>query len=75
MSPEVRRARQESIKIAEGGLTLYSDVRQKLPRLAANRQPVDVVLRAKPVRGDVDYAELSREHIARYPKIRSALAE
>lgn len=32
-------------------------------------------LRARPVKGKVDYAELSREHIARYPKIRARLAE
>jgi hypothetical protein len=32
-------------------------------------------LRAKPVKGEVDWAELSREHIARYPKIRARLAE
>ena len=33
------------------------------------------VLRARPVNGEIDYAELSREHIARYPKIRARLAE
>lgn len=33
------------------------------------------VLRAKPVEGEVDWTELSREHIARYPKIRARLAE
>jgi hypothetical protein len=33
------------------------------------------VLRAKPAKGEVDWAELSREHIARYPKIRARLAE
>lgn len=33
------------------------------------------VMRARPVRGKIDYAELSREHIARYPKIRARLAE
>jgi hypothetical protein len=35
----------------------------------------DKVLRAKPVKGEVDWAELSREHVARYPKIRARLAE
>jgi len=35
----------------------------------------DPVLRAKPVKGEVDWSELSREHIARYPKIRARLAE
>jgi hypothetical protein len=33
------------------------------------------VLRAKPVKGEVDWAELSRETIARYPNILAALAE
>jgi hypothetical protein len=33
------------------------------------------VRRARPVAGEINYAELSREHIARYPKIRAALAE
>jgi hypothetical protein len=33
------------------------------------------VLRARPVKGPIDYADLSREHIARYPKIRARLAE
>jgi hypothetical protein len=43
---------------------------------AVPRQPADdAVLRARPVKGKVDYAELSREHIARYPKIRARLAE
>jgi hypothetical protein len=73
--PEVRRARQESIKVAEGWLTLYSDIREKLLRLAADRWPADVVLHARPIEGDIDYADLSREHIVRYPKIRATLAE
>ena len=33
------------------------------------------VLQPRPAKGTVDYAELSREHIARYPKIRARLAE
>jgi hypothetical protein len=75
MPLEVREARQQSIKVAEGWLALYCDIREKLLRLAAQRRPADVVLHAKPVEGEIDYAELSREHIARYPKIRAALAE
>lgn len=31
--------------------------------------------RARPVEGEIDYPELSREHMARYPKIRAALAK
>jgi hypothetical protein len=36
---------------------------------------VEAVLRAQPIQGEIDYAELSREHIARYPEIRARLAE
>jgi len=43
-------------------------------RQRVNAQGGDI-LRARPVEGEVDYAELSREHLARYPKIRAALAE
>jgi hypothetical protein len=75
MSSEVRQARQESVKVAESWIALYRDLRNKLLKLAAARRPPDVVVRARPVEGEIDYAELSREHMARYPKIRAALAE
>jgi hypothetical protein len=75
MSPEVRRARQESIKVAEGWLALYCDTREKLLKLAAERRPANVVLRVHPVEGEVDHEALSREFVARFPKIRAALAE
>jgi hypothetical protein len=42
-----------------------------VPKPAADKK----VLRARPLKGAIDYAELSREHIARYPKIRARLAE
>ncbi|HTW54582.1 MAG TPA: hypothetical protein VME45_22020 [Stellaceae bacterium] len=32
------------------------------------------ILRAKPIKGPIDPAALSREHMVRYPKIRAALA-
>jgi hypothetical protein len=44
---------------------------QSIARIAAT----EGAMRARPVEGKIDYAELSREHIARYPKIRAALAE
>jgi hypothetical protein len=75
MPPEVRQARQESIEVAKAWLALYRELHDKLLRLAAERQPADAVLRARPVEGEIDYAELSREHMARYPKIRARLAE
>jgi hypothetical protein len=33
------------------------------------------VLRAKPVKGEVDHEALSREFIAKFPKLRAALAK
>ena len=42
---------------------------------AKQRPDEEKILRARPVKGKIDYAELSREHIARYPKIRARLAE
>jgi hypothetical protein len=43
---------------------------------AAKQRPDEKkILRARPVKGEIDYAELSREHMARYPKIRAALAK
>jgi hypothetical protein len=50
--------------------------RDKTPaKPAAKTRDKAKVLRAKPLKGEVDWAELSREHIARYPKIRARLAE
>lgn len=43
---------------------------------AAPRQPEEgEVLRARPVKGKIDYAELIRDTIARFPKILAALAK
>lgn len=39
------------------------------------RLPPDEVLRARPIKGPIDWAALSREHIARFPKIIAALAK
>jgi ribosomal protein S7 len=75
MPLEVREARQQSIEVAEGWLALYCDYREMLLRLAAERRPADVVLHANPVQGEVDHAALSREFIARFPKLRAALAK
>jgi hypothetical protein len=75
MSQDARRARRLSIEVAEAWLALYREVHSKLLKLAAQRRPADAVLRARPVTGDIDYRELSGEHITRYPKIRAALAK
>ncbi len=45
------------------------------PKPEAKRPEGKEAVRARPVNGEIDYAEFSREHIARYPKIRARLAE
>lgn len=44
---------------------------QSIARLASTEEST----RARPMQGRIDYAELSREHLARYPNIRARLAE
>jgi hypothetical protein len=73
--PEVRQVREESIKVAEAWLTLYRELHEKLQRLAAERRPADAILRARPVEGEIDHEALSREFMARFPKLRAALAK
>jgi hypothetical protein len=52
------------------------DHEKDMAKPAAKQRPDErKILRARPVKGKIDYAELSREHIARYPKIRAALAK
>jgi hypothetical protein len=75
ISRKLRHAPQQSIEVAETWLSLYREFHEKLQRLAVERRPADVVLRARPAEGEIDYGELSREHIKRYPKIRAALAK
>jgi hypothetical protein len=76
LAPEIQRSIQESLDILEAWLQLYRDIHGRLLKLAAEpRDNPSSVMHARPVEGEIDYAELSREHIARYPKIRAALAK
>ena len=62
--------------LAFGWITPYQGLSEKLLALASARRFVDgEILRARPVEGEIDYGELSREHVIRYPKIRAALAK
>jgi hypothetical protein len=74
-SDEGRQYIQELLKISEAWLTLYRQTRNKVFQLAAERSPADRVLRARSVEGEVDHEALSREFMARFPKIRAALAK
>lgn len=72
---EVQRLLGDSIEVLEGWLAFYRGFRAMLARQATEWRVSHEALRARSVEGDVDYTELSREHIARYPKIRAALAK
>jgi len=74
--PEILALYQDILDFIFGWVAPYQKLSGQLLDLAAARRSEAVkVLRAKPVKGEIDYAGLSREHIARYPKIRAALAE
>jgi hypothetical protein len=76
IDPAARELIQESVDAANAWVTPYQTLRVKLLKLAAARRgETRAILRARPVEGDIDYAKLSREHLARYPKIRAALAK
>ena len=50
--------------------------RDKAPtKPAAKLRGKAKVLRAKPIKGEVDHEALSREFMARFPKLRAALAK
>jgi hypothetical protein len=67
---------EEGFAIADELLALYPAFRVRLSKLAAERNEVEGrILLARPVAGEIDHQALNREFIARYPKIRSALAE
>jgi hypothetical protein len=54
----------------------YQTLCDKLLALASDRRfAEDKVLRARPVEGEIDHEALSREFMARFPKIRAALAK
>jgi hypothetical protein len=75
-SQEGRHYIEELIEISAAWLTVYRDARTRLLTLASERQISDGrILRAKPAAGDIDHDALSREFMARFPKIRAALAE
>jgi hypothetical protein len=78
-SERAREAQQylhELHEFAVAWLTTYQTLRERLLKLASERcDNSGAVLQARPVEGEIDYAELSREIIARFPKILAALAK
>lgn len=76
LDPEIQECFRESLEIAVGWLDLYRTLRERLLKLAWERRSgPSEVLRARPVESDIDHDALSREFMARFPKIRAALAK
>ena len=76
LDPEIRQPFQESVDIAVGWLALYDSLHCRLLKLASERRDSPTkILHARPVVGDIDHDALSREFMARFPKIRAALAK
>jgi len=67
---------QAATDLAVGWITPYSRLSGKLLDLASKRQFGEgKVLRARPLLGDLDHERLTREIVARFPKILAALAK
>jgi hypothetical protein len=72
---EARELFQESIDTAFDWITPYQTLCTKLLKLASERRiAAGGLLRARPVEGDIDHETLTREIVARFPKILAALA-
>ena len=65
----------QAINAAAGHMKLYRDTREALIKLARERGGLTMPLVARPVEGKVDHEALSREFMARFPKLRAALAK
>ncbi len=74
--PEILAIYQEILDFIFGWVAPYQKLSGQLLDLAAARRSEAVkVLHAKPVEGEIDYEALTREIIARFPKILAALAK
>jgi hypothetical protein len=70
---DVQQLLRDGIKVLEGWLAFYHGLYTMLARQAAERRPA--VLRARPVEGEIDHTQLTREIIRRFPKILAELAK
>jgi hypothetical protein len=76
LEPEVELLVRDSVEILEAWAPLYRDLGNRMLEFATERRAaVGDVLRARPVKGEIDHSALSREFIARFPKIRAAVAK
>ena len=75
-SADVREATQDTLDLGVALIDSIKDLEEKLLKLASERRAAHgEVLHAHPVKGEIDHAALSREFMARFPKIRAALAK
>jgi hypothetical protein len=73
---EARQCLHELHEIAVAWLATYQTLHERVLKLASERRIIaGGISRARPVAGDIDYAELTGEIIARFPKILAALAK
>jgi hypothetical protein len=76
LDPEIREYFRENLDVAAGWLELYKTLRTKLLALsAARKRGPENILRAHPVAEAIDHEAVTREIIARFPKILAALAK
>jgi hypothetical protein len=74
--PEAHQLLEKAVNIAAGYVAGYQDLRDQLLSMdAEERASSPEVLRVRLVSGEIDYADRTREIIARYPKILAALAK
>ena len=74
--PEAYALVQQAVEIVTSYVSGCLESRDRLIRVdAKQRVAPTAVLRARPVEGEVDHEGLTREIIARFPKILAALAE
>jgi hypothetical protein len=72
----IRHAAEEMLAVLGSWMALFRDLHDKLLILADQRRLASgEILRARPVIDDIDHDALSREFMARFPKIRTALAK
>jgi hypothetical protein len=70
--PEAHQLLQKAVNTVAG----YQNLRDQLIRFGAERRTAAEKIRyARPVKGEIDHAALTREIIARFPKILAALAK
>jgi len=74
--PEAHQLLQKAVNVAIEYIAGYQDVRDHLIGLdAEQRESGAKISRARPVEGEIDHAELTREIIRRFPKILAELAK